>query len=573
MTVLSVDSARPALFLGAVLVITAGVSASMRAVEESDSVRFVDAASESGVHFTHENGASPEKYLPETMSGGVVLFDYDNDGWLDILFVNGGSFTDKERASLARHRLFHNKGDGTFIDATEQAGLATSGYGMGACSADYDNDGWPDLYITSVGGDRLYRNTGANTFVDVTARAGIHSDRWSASCAFADIDNDGDVDLYVTRYVDFTPEKNKYCPLPGIERSYCHPNEYASLTDILLRNNGNGTFTDISKESGILQRPPGNGLGAVFADYDNDGWADIYVSNDSTPNFLFHNKGRGVFEEVGFRAGVAMGHDGKPLAGMGVDAGDIDGNGLLDLFVANLAQETHTLYRNLGNLLFADDTFSSGIGAATLPFTGFGTALVDYDNDADLDIVVANGHTLDNIALARDDIPYEQLNLLLQNNGAGKFKNVAPRAGSGFAIKKVSRGLAAGDIDNDGDIDLVISNLGQTADLLRNDGGNHANALLVRTIGTRSNRDGIGTRLRLTVNGKVQITEVKAGSSYLGQNDLRAHFGLGHAREADLLEIRWPSGNIEVFENIKANQILTVEEGKGVTSQVPFAHH
>jgi hypothetical protein len=319
-----------------------------------------------------------------------------------------------------------------------------------------------------------------------------------------------------------------------------------------------------------LQRPPGNGLGVVFGDYDNDGWVDIYVANDSTPNFLFHNKGRGIFEEVGFRAGVAVGHDGKALAGMGVDTGDFDGNGFLDLFVTNLAQETHTLYRNLGNVLFADDTFPSGIGAATLPFVGFGTAFIDYDNDTDLDLAVANGHTIDNIALGRDDSTYEQLNLLLQNTGAGKFKNVAPRAGSGFAIKKASRGLAAGDLDNDGDIDLVISNAGQTADVLRNDGGNRANALLVRTIGSKSNRDGIGARLRLTVNGRVQIGEVKAGSSYLGQNELRVHFGLGRAREVDLLEIRWPSGGVEVLENIKSNQILTVEEGKGVTSRVPF---
>ncbi len=270
------------------------------------------------------------------MSGGVLLFDYDNDGWLDIFFVNGGSFADKQKAAGARHRLYRNNKDGKFTDVTAASGIGISGFGMGACSADYDNDGFADLYITSVGGNRLYRNTGMGSFVDVTSEAGVTSSGWSASCAFGDVDNDGYVDLYVTRYVDFTPEKNKYCPLPGIARAYCHPNEYKSLPDVLFRNNGNGTFTDISREAGVLSRADGNGLGVVFGDYDNDGWTDIYVANDSTPNFLFHNKGRGVFEEVGFLAGVAVGYDGRPLAGMGTDMGDFDGNGLLDIFVTNL---------------------------------------------------------------------------------------------------------------------------------------------------------------------------------------------------------------------------------------------
>jgi hypothetical protein len=543
-------------------------SQAILAFQQPGPVQFVNAAAGAGVSFRHENGASSEKYMPETMAGGALIFDYDNDGRPDLLFINGGSFADKRIAAGARHRLYHNAGGWKFTDVTESSGIRTSGFGMGACSADYDNDGWTDLYITAVGPDKLYRNTGKGTFTDVSTSAGAGADLWSTSCAFGDIDNDGDVDLYVTRYVDFAADNNKYCTLLENVRSYCHPNVYKGVPDVLYRNNGDGTFTDITREAGITKA--GNGLGVVFGDYDDDGWIDIYVANDTSPNFLFRNKGKGIFEDVGVWAGVAMGMDGKPLAGMGTDMGDIDGDGRLDIFVTNLDGQTHSVYKNLGKGLFADVTFQSGVGEATLPFVGFGTAFLDYDNDGDLDLSVANGDVIDNVKRLRDNTSYEQLNLLLQNDGAGKFASVGPVSGPGFALKKASRALATGDLDNDGDLDILISNVGDAADILRNDGGNRSNSILLRLRGSASNRDAIGARLKLVVGGKVLVREVKSGSSYLAQNDLRIHFGLGSAQSADGLEIRWPGGATERIENIQANQILTILEGKGVTVRQPF---
>ena len=531
-------------------------------------VSFSNITAQSGINFKHENGASRDKYMPETMGSGVVVLDYDNDGWPDIFFVNGGSFADERVAARARHRLYRNNGNGTFTDVSAASGIGISGFGMGACSADYDNDGFADLYVTSVGSNRLYRNNGAGGFIDVTDKAGVAAGLWSTSCAFGDVDNDGYLDLFVTRYVDFGVNNNKYCRLIENVRTYCHPNVYKGLSSILYHNNGDGTFTDVSREAGVYKI--GNGLGVVFGDYDNDGWVDIYVANDSTPNFLFHNKGAGKFEETGFWAGVAVRSDGKAMSGMGTDMGDINGDGLLDIFVTNLDGQTHSLYRNMGKGLFTDVTFQSGVGEATLPFVGFGTAFFDYDNDTDLDLAIANGDVLDNVKLLRDSSSYEQLHLLLQNDGTGKFKNVGPMSGPGFATKRASRGLAIGDLDNDGDLDIVIANVGQIPELLRNDGGNRSNSLLIRTLGSKSDRDGIGARLKLSIGNKILVREVKAGSSYLSQSDLRVHFGLGEAPRADRLEIRWPSGVIDVMENIDANQILTVLEGKGITNRKPF---
>jgi hypothetical protein len=531
---------------------------------------FSDAAKQAGIDLKHENGASSEKYLPETMSAGALIVDYDDDGWPDIFLVNGGSFVDRDAAAAARHRLYRNNRDGTFQDTTASSGIAASGFGMGACSADYDNDGRPDLYVTAVESNKLYRNNGAGAFADVTAEAGVGGNGlWSSSCAFADIDNDGDVDLYVVNYVDFTVKNNKYCTALQNIRTYCHPNVYKPVPDILYRNNGDGTFTDITKEAGVY-RTDGNGLGVVFGDYDGDGWTDIFVANDSVPDFLFHNKGNGIFEEVGFRAGVSVGAEGRPLAGMGTDMADFDGDGFLDIIVTNLDRETHSLYRNLGKGLFSNVTFESGVGQATLPFVGFGVAFLDYDNDSHLDLVIVNGDIIDNVSRFRDNTTHEQRNLLLKNDGKGRFHDAGPAAGPGFALKKVSRTLAVGDLDNDGDLDIVVGNNGQTADLLRNDGGNRNNSLLIRAIGTKSNRDGIGARLKLTAGGKTLMRHVKAGSSYQGQNDLRVHFGLEKAVQADRLEILWPSGLLDAVEGIKANQILVVTEGRGITRQEPF---
>jgi len=558
-------------FLALSLLLVAALIEAGTALQRGLPVEFRDIAAAAGISYKHNNGASPDKFMPETMAGGAVILDFDQDGWPDFFFVDGGSFADSKASMNAHHRLYRNQHNGKFTDVTTAAGIGTSGYGMGACSADYDNDGWPDLFVTAVGPDTLYHNSGKGSFTDVTKSAGVQSDLWSASCAFADIDNDGDVDLYVTRYVDFSPKNNKYCRLRENIRGYCHPNVYSAVPDALYRNNGDGTFTDVTTAAGINVVPAGNGLGVVFGDYDDDGWIDIYVANDSTPNFLFHNKGKGVFEEVGLWAGVAVGTDGKSLAGMGTDMADVDGNGRLDIFVTNLDGQTHSLYKNVGGGLFQDATFMAGLGEITLPFVGFGAAFLDYDNDGDLDLAVANGDVIDNISLLRDNSTYEQLNLLLQNNGNGTFKNVGAASGPGFALKKPSRGLCVADIDNDGDLDILITNIAAAPDVLRNDGGNANNSILIRTVGSDSNRDGIGTRLKLYVGNSVIVRDVKAGSSYLSQNDLRVHFGLGEAKRADKLEVRWTSGKVQIVEDIPANQILTLREDAGITQRQPLA--
>ncbi len=526
-------------------------------------VAFTAVTDAAGIDFVHENGASAEKYMPETMGSGALIFDYDNDGRADILFVNGGSFIDTDVARRARHRLYRNDGGRAirFTDVTGSAGLDRPRFGMGACAADYDNDGWTDVYVTGFGANALYRNDAGGVFVDVTREAGVESGGWSASCAFGDVDNDGDVDLYVTRYVDFSVDNNKYCGDIQNVRFYCHPHVYNGVADILYRNEGDGTFTDVSHEAGV-HATDGKGLGVVFADYDDDGWIDAYVANDSTPNFLYHNTGGGRFEETGLWAGVAVGMDGRPLAGMGADAGDVDGDGRDDLVVTNLNGETHSLYRNLGSGLFQDVTYESGVGEATLPFVGFGAVLVDYDNDMDLDLGIANGDVLDNVHLLNDFATYPQRNLLLENTGGGAFREAA--AGGGFAIVKVSRALAAGDLDNDGDLDLLVSNNGGGPDLLLNDGGNRNRSLQVRLIGAESNRSGVGARLTLHVGGRALVRDARAGSSYLAQNDARVHFGTGRAERADRLEIAWPSGRVDVVDDVETNRIVTVREGAGV---------
>ena len=554
--------------IGLAAVGVASGAAGARAAQGEDPVLFTNVATESGILFRHENGASPDKYFPEIMGGGVLIFDYDNDDWADLFLVDGGSFADPEASARSGHRLYRNMGGGTFADVTGDSGIGASGFGMGACAADYDNDGWTDLYVTGFGRNRLYRNTGEAEFRDVTSAAGVGAPAWSASCAFGDVDNDGHVDLYVANYVDFDPSDNRFCGF-GDVRSYCHPNVYESVADVFYRNNGDGTFTDATREAG-LDRADGNGLGVVFGDYDGDGWTDIYVANDAVPNFLFHNMGSGSFEEVAFWAGVAVGITAKPLAGMGTDMGDFNGDGLPDIFVTNLDLETHTLYANVGGGLFDDVTLRSGVGEATLPYVGFGTAFLDFDNDMDLDIAIANGDVDDNASRMSDTKTFEQPNLLLRNDGSGRFTNLGTAAGPAFDARKPSRALAVGDLDNDGDPDIVIGNLGQSPDLLRNDGGSRRNALLVRAEGVTANRGGVGALVTLSVESSTMVREVRAGSSYLAQNDARVHFGMGGAERAERLEIRWPGGGVDVVEDIQANQILTVREGEGIVGARPF---
>jgi hypothetical protein len=536
-------------------------------------VRFDNVASASGLDFNHINGATSERQLYEIMSGGGLFFDYNADGWVDVFLVDGGSLTDPLVASRAKHRLYRNRGNGTYVDATGGSGIAHSQYGMGTCAADYDNDGWVDLYVTNVGPNVLYRNNGGTSFTDVTRAAGVGAPVFSASCAFADVDRDGDVDLFVTNYVDARVANNIFCGDTAKKlRIYCHPLNFAPLPDVLYRNNGNGTFTDVSLDTGIGGRR-GNGLGVVFGDYDDDGWPDLFVANDSTPNFLYRNTGKGVFNEVALASGVSVASDGRPRAGMGTDFGDYDGDGNLDLFVTNHELEAHTLFRNLGKGLFEDATFPSGVGPATLPFVGFGTLFLDFDNDGDLDLAIVNGHVMNSPEHFRPGATEAQRNLLLRNEGSGRFREIGRLSGPGFALEKVSRTLAAGDIDNDGDLDLLVTNNGGTVDLLRNESGPGPNGLLLRLAGTRSNRSGIGARVRVTAGGTTQIREVKAGSSYLGQHDLRVHVGIGRATRVDRIDIRWPAGQTEVIENVAINQILTIVEGKGVTGRTPFVRH
>jgi enediyne biosynthesis protein E4 len=570
---------RPAVPLTFLLVVGSAVVAVLASAQRSavptptpraePAVRFDNVAAAAGLDFRHVNGASAERHLPEIMSGGGLFFDYDNDGWPDVFLVDGGSLTDPAVDRRARHRLYRNRGDGSFEDVTARSGIVHSQYGMGACAADYDNDGFTDLYITSLGSNILYHNNGGRTFTDVTRTAGVGSRSFGASCAFADIDRDGNVDLFVTNYVDARADNNIFCgDADNRLRVYCHPLNFAPQPSVLYRNNGNGTFSDVSREAGISSHR-GNGLGAVFGDYDDDGLPDLFVANDTTPNFLYHNEGGGVFKEVGLPAGVAVAADGNARAGMGTDFGDYDGDGRLDLFVTNHELEMHTLFRNLGKGLFADVTSESGVGLATLPYVGFGALFLDYDNDGDLDLAIVNGHVMNNSGHFRPGSTEAQKKLLFRNDG-GRFTEVGRGAGPGFAVEKVGRSLAAADIDNDGDLDLLVTNNGGTVDLLRNEGGRENNALLVRLVGGRSNRGGVGARLRLTAGAATQVREVKAGSGYLGQSDLRVHFGLGRATRADRLEIRWPAGETETIQNVQANQILTIVEGKGVTARTPL---
>jgi predicted nucleotidyltransferase len=416
----------------------------------------------------------------------------------------------------------------------------------------------------------LYRNAAGKSFVDVTKAAGVGASSFAASCAFGDLDRDGDVDLVVVNYVDARLDNNVFCgDAPKKQRIYCHPLNFKPLTDVLYRNNGNGTFTDSSRESGI-GATPGNGLGVVMADYDDDGLLDVFVANDTTPNFLFHNLGKGRFAEVALRAGVALATDGRRRAGMGTDFGDVDGDGDLDLFVTNHELETHTLYRNLGKGLFSEATAESGLSTPTLPYVGFGTALADHDNDGDLDIAIVNGHVVNMPELVRPGAKEAQRKLLFVNDGQGRMREVGRQAGPGFADERIGRTLAAGDIDNDGDLDFLVTNNGADAELLRNDLGPGPNALMVKLVGVASNRSAVGARLRVTAAGKTYVREVKAGSSYLGQNDLRQHVGLAQATGAERVEIRWPSGAAESLTDVSGGQVVTVTEGRGITARLPF---
>jgi enediyne biosynthesis protein E4 len=532
-------------------------------------VSFTDVTSTANVAVTTLNGASPDKHLPETMGSGGAFVDLDSDGWVDIFLVDGGSIADPQVARRAQPRVLRNRRNGTFEDVTAASGIRQRGYGMGVCAGDYDNDGHVDLYVTGVESNVLYRNRGDFTFTDVTASARVAGSGWSTSCAFADLDGDGDLDLFVTRYLDLSrPE-----PFCGDEktrqRAYCHPLALPPLSNLVFRNDGGGIFTDVSESTGIA-RYRSNGLGVVISDLDGNGFPDVFVANDSLPNYLFVNEGGWRFVEAALPEGVAVADDGKPRAGMGTDTGDYDGDGLLDLIVTNHEFEMTSLYRNLGKRLFAYATRESGLAAPTRPYVGFGVLLLDYDNDTRLDIAIVNGHVMDNATLLRQGASHAQPNLLMHNEDGRRFRAAGTLPTRGNTPDKVSRGLAAADYDNDGDLDLLVTNNGDRIDLLRNDGGNARNALLIQLVARTSAPNGVGARVVAAVGSRTLVREVKAGSSYLSQGDTRVHIGLDRAVDVERLEVHWPAGTTEVFRNVAANQILTIREGNGIVARKPL---
>ena len=530
-------------------------------------VHFTDVTDNAGIKFKHVS--SPEKkYIVESMSGGVALFDYDNDGYLDIYFVNSLT-VDLVKSKKTRSVLYHNNGDGTFSDVTDKAGVGDIGWGMGVAVGDYNNDGFDDIYVTCLGPNHLLRNNGNGTFTDVTQKAGVGDPRWSTGAAFVDYDNDGKLDIFVSNYVDFDvnnlPEfgKGRTCQFKGIPVQ-CGPRGLKGAGDTLYHNNGDGTFTDVSKKAGVSDPDGYYGLGVIASDFDGDGLVDIFVANDSTPNFLYHNNGDGTFKDIGFSSGTAVNENGSEQGSMGVTLGDYDHDGRLDLFITNFDDDYNTLYHNDGKGSFTDVSYAAKVAAVSLPYVGWGTWFFDYDNDGWVDLLVVNGHVYPQLPT------YRQRNFVHHNNRDGTFAEVGEQLGAPFTEKRTGRGAAFGDIDNDGDVDVVINNLDGPPQVLRNDGGNENNSILIKTIGVKSNRDGIGARVKIVSGDLTQIAEVYSGGSYLSQNDLRLHFGLEKRTKVDLIEVHWPSGMIDKIADAGANRIITIKEGQGIVEQKDF---
>jgi enediyne biosynthesis protein E4 len=558
-----------------------GVTQEQKPGEDELGVSFVNIAKEAGLHAkTIFGGEHKNKFLLETTGCGIAFYDYDDDGWLDIFVVNGWRLQGFPRGQEPVCHLYKNNRDGTFTDVTLKAGVAHSGWGQGVCVGDYNNDGHEDLFISYYGRNVLYRNNGNGTFTDVTAQAGLvdKRTRWNTGCAFVDYDRDGNLDLFVANYIDMdlktapVPESGP-CLYKGIMVA-CGPPGLTGGKNILYRNNGDGTFTDVSESTGILNENGTFGLGVVCADFDNDGWPDIYVANDSQPSALYHNDGKGKFTDIGIDSGAALSPDGKPQAGMGVSVADYDGDGKLDIVKTNFAGDTHSLYRNRGNNDFEDTTFSAGIGLNTR-YLGWGCGFFDFDNDGWPDILVCNGHVYPEVEQLKTEAGYAERKLLYHNLGNGHFADVSMKAGPGISMESPARGCAFGDFDNDGDLDVAINCVNDFPQLLRCDSRLDNNSIKVRTIGTKSNRSGIGARVRCVAktDGKIArelIDEVRSGSGYISQSDLRVHFGLGKATQVDLLEIRWPSGHIDTLKNIPANRTIYVKEGGEILRTMGF---
>jgi len=525
-------------------------------------------ASLSGIHFTHVAGASPEKYLPESTGSGCAFLDYDNDGWMDIYLVNSGPCDFFTPATPLRNALYRNNRDGTFTDVTEKAGVGGGGYGMGAAVGDYNGDGFPDLYVTQYGRSILYRNNGDGTFTDVTAQAGVAAPGWASSAVWFDYDNDGKLDLFVCRFVDFDKLKHHKCSAPNVpalagQAEYCYPRLYAPMPSWLFHNNGDGTFTDVSQKMGITDNP-GKGWGVVATDINNDGWMDLFVANDTEANFLFKNDRGQRFEEIGFTAGVAFGEGGKARSGMGVDSADFDQDGWMDLFVTNLDHEFYSLYQNKHDETFDDRAVATGIGKATQMMSGWGVKFFDYDNDGNLDLMIANGHPDDLIEKLKPGVGFSEPLLLFQNTGNG-LQNVSAQSGPVFNTPYKARGLALGDCNNDGAVDVLISMNDAPPLLLKNEVGTQSHWLGVNLVGMKANRDAVGARITFQA-GDMKRTRMKvAGGSYMSYHDPRLVLGIGKRTKFDWIEVKWPqpSGVVQRFTDVPIDRYITIVEGQG----------
>ncbi len=533
---------------------------------------FVDVTQRLGVNFQYRSSHTSKKYLLETMGPGVALFDYDNDGRLDIYLVNGAPLADPTRKraipektdSRYWNRLYHQQPDGTFDDVTDKAGVQGAGYGMGVAVGDYDNDGFEDLYVTGYGANKLYHNNGNGTFTDITQRAGVAGSGWSTSAAWVDLDSDGFLDLIALRYLDWDFDDIWCGEHKDGYRAYCHPDYFKPIAPLVYHNNKDGTFTEISQKIGLNK--PGKGLGVAIADYDHDGLLDLFVANDSVPEFLYHNKGDGTFEDVGLASGVAVDMDGRTYAGMGVDFADYNNDGWPDIVVTDLANQRYALYQNNGDGSFTYTSQTLGIGQITLSHSGWGIRFFDYDNDGWKDLLIAQGHDLDTIELNHPNLHYREPMLLAHNNGRG-FVDVSAQSGTVFNQPWVARGMALGDLDNDGRLDAVVTTNDGPAHILHNETSNQNHWLLLRLVGHKSNRDAIGAEVTLITKSGSQYATVSTAGSYLSSSDKRVHFGLGTDSVAQSVEIRWPSGIKQTMKNVPANQILQIDEPRESSAQ------
>jgi enediyne biosynthesis protein E4 len=536
----------------------------------SPGFQFTDLTASTSIRFEHAI-SSEKKYLMESMSGGGLLLDYDRDGWLDVYFTNAPSVEMARTGQKVRSALYRNNHDGTFSDVTDKAGVGYPCWAMGGAVADYNNDGWSDMLITCAQGLVLYRNNGDGTFTDVSRSAHLTDARWTTGAAFADYDQDGFVDLMVTRYVEYDLNhlpifgSGPTCRYRGIPVQ-CGPRGMKGVGDSLYHNNGDGTFTDVSKSAGVDDAAGYYGLGIVWSDFNDDGRPDLFVANDSTPNYLYRNDGKGHFSNVSFESGTAVSSDGGELAGMGVAACDYNHTGRFSIHVTNFEDQYNSLYRNEGNMMFTDVSYRSGIGSTTLPYLGWGSGCVDFDNDGWPDLFVVNGHVYPQVDKLTAGAKYRERKLAFLNQRDGTFRNISAQAGAALALPQASRGAAFGDLDNDGDIDVVVENIDGAPMILRNDGGNRNHWITLQLAGTRSNRMAIGARVKAAVGAVVQIEETRSGGSYLSQSDMRIHLGLGAAEKVDRIEIRWPSGATETLRDIPAGRFYAVKEAHGIVS-------